>query len=262
MASLVCNECQRCPPCPHFQAQPTLVADQAHQQKQQQWQQLQQQQQPIFSQSMMANQQYTEMEQYHQQHQHWPKHKNFQFGPADAVQNLESQSMSEQHHQPNAEPQRPALNYPESESNATCPGEDDANQDQKVLKFKNRDYLLYEGRIIDEREADRIYAQYHELLLQRKQKAANTTRNSSAVASDNETSMASSNSASATSTETGQSNAQWKKDETMLLQYIILNVAEQRDTLVENFSDSDWQTVANLVPGRSSLQCPKRWRFI
>jgi len=26
-----------------------------------------------------------------------------------------------------------------------------------VITFKNRDYLLYEGRIIDEREADRIY---------------------------------------------------------------------------------------------------------
>ena len=38
----------------------------------------------------------------------------------------------------------------------------------------------------------------------------------------------------------------------MLLQYIILNVADQRDILVENFSDSDWTTVANLVPGRSS----------
>ena len=48
----------------------------------------------------------------------------------------------------------------------------------------------------------------------------------------------------------------------MLLQYIILNVADQRDTLVENFSDTDWQTVANLVPGRISLQCQKRWLFI
>lgn len=55
--------------------------------------------------------------------------------------------------------------------------------------------------------------------------------------------------------ELGQSSAQWKKDETMLLQYIILNVADQRDTLVENFCDADWQTVTNLVPGRSSLQC-------
>ena len=81
----------------------------------------------------------------------------------------------------------------------------------------------------------------------------------------NESSHVSGNSASATrgnSTEVTQSSAQWKKDETMLLQYIILNVADQRDTLVENFSDSDWQTVANLVPGRSSLQCQKRWLFI
>ena len=28
---------------------------------------------------------------------------------------------------------------------------------QNVITFKNRDYLLYEGRIIDESEADRIY---------------------------------------------------------------------------------------------------------
>ena len=35
---------------------------------------------------------------------------------------------------------------------------------QKVITFKNRDYLLFEGRIIDEREADRIYTQYHEIL--------------------------------------------------------------------------------------------------
>lgn len=35
---------------------------------------------------------------------------------------------------------------------------------QKVICFKGRDYLLYEGRIIDEREADRIYTQYHEIL--------------------------------------------------------------------------------------------------
>lgn len=78
---------------------------------------------------------------------------------------------------------------------------------------------------------------------------------------DNDHSHNSANSANA-GPELAQSNAQWKKDETMLLQYIILNVADQRDTLVENFSDSDWQTVANLVPGRSSLQCQKRWLFI
>ena len=56
----------------------------------------------------------------------------------------------------------------------------------------------------------------------------------------NEGSHASGNSASATSADQMTSSAQWKKDETMLLQYIILNVADQRDTLVENFSDSDW----------------------
>ena len=48
----------------------------------------------------------------------------------------------------------------------------------------------------------------------------------------------------------------------MLLQFIIFNVADQRDKLVEDFSDSDWLAVGNLVPGRSSLQCQKRWLFI
>ena len=38
----------------------------------------------------------------------------------------------------------------------------------------------------------------------------------------------------------------------MLLQYIILNVADQRDIIVENFSEADWETVRNLLPGRSS----------
>ena len=44
-------------------------------------------------------------------------------------------------------------------------------------------------------------------------------------------------SSAAATVEVTMSNAQWKKDETMLLQYIILNVADQRDTLVEDFSD-------------------------
>jgi len=49
--------------------------------------------------------------------------------------------------------------------NARDPGEMNATMGEainpykqpKVITFKNRDYLLYEGRIIDEREADRIY---------------------------------------------------------------------------------------------------------
>jgi len=44
-----------------------------------------------------------------------------------------------------------------------------------VITFKNRDYLLYEGRIIDEREADRIYTQYHEILTQKKGPATKET---------------------------------------------------------------------------------------
>ena len=43
-------------------------------------------------------------------------------------------------------------------------GNNNNYKQQKVITFKNRDYLLYDGRIIDEREADRIYTQYHENL--------------------------------------------------------------------------------------------------
>ena len=143
-----------------------------------------------------------------------------------------------------------------------------ASKQQKVITFKNRDYLLYEGRIIDEREADRIYTQYHELLSQKAQSQA-TAQAAAAVSKDNSLSdndpscgNESSHNAVSSGGDIAQSNAQWKKDETMLLQYIILNVADQRNTLVENFSDTDWQTVANLVPGRTSLQCQKRWLFI
>ena len=54
------------------------------------------------------------------------------------------------------------VNVDESGGN---PENSNANRSQKVITFKNRDYLLYEGRIIDEKEADRIFTLYHELLL-------------------------------------------------------------------------------------------------
>lgn len=79
------------------------------------------------------------------------------------------------------------------------------------------------------------------MLTQKKNQAASANNDASAGAEssmNNEDSHVSGNSASASSEI--KSNAQWKKDETMLLQYIILNIADQRDTLVENFSDSDW----------------------
>lgn len=100
--------------------------------------------------------------------------------------------------------------------------------------------MLYEGRIIDEREADRIYTQYFEILSQKKKgggsSAAQVKDNSeSASVVNNEGSHTSNLSGNQMDSELVQSSAQWKKDETMLLQYIILNVADQRDTLVENF---------------------------
>ena len=44
---------------------------------------------------------------------------------------------------------------------------------EKVITFRDRDYLLYEGRIIDEKEADHIYTQYYKMLYQ-KQKNQNS----------------------------------------------------------------------------------------
>jgi len=38
---------------------------------------------------------------------------------------------------------------------------------EKVITFRDRDCLLYEGRIIDEKEADRIYTQYYKMLYQK-----------------------------------------------------------------------------------------------
>ncbi len=47
-----------------------------------------------------------------------------------------------------------------------------ASKRQKVITFKETDYILYEGYIIDEKEADRIYTQYHEILSQKQGSAA------------------------------------------------------------------------------------------
>ena len=135
---------------------------------------------------------------------------------------------------------------------------------EKVITFRDRDYLLYEGRIIDEKEADHIYTQYYKMLYQ-KQKNQNSGAAFGNEAENNNEASNTSDSSGLTigsACELGISNAQWKKDETMLLQFIIFNVADQRDKLVEDFSDSDWLAVGNLVPGRSSLQCQKRWLFI
>ena len=97
--------------------------------------------------------------------------------------------------------------------------------------------MIYERRIIDEREADRIYTQYHEILMNKKAAKEGTASMSDTNNDESNASGLSGSNTPASDQVTTQSNAQWKKDETMLLQYIILNVADQRDTLVENFSD-------------------------
>jgi hypothetical protein len=51
---------------------------------------------------------------------------------------------------------RDARNVQAENEGSASMNDSSANQ-QKVITFKDRDYLLYEGRIIDEAEADRIY---------------------------------------------------------------------------------------------------------
>lgn len=41
-------------------------------------------------------------------------------------------------------------------------------EEQRVITIKGRKYLIYEGRIIDEREADKIYKLYHDLISSKK----------------------------------------------------------------------------------------------
>ena len=84
--------------------------------------------------------------------------------------------MEEVQHQSNPQPQiRPMLNFSQNmirdariDTGEVSHEIGNPYKQQKVITFKNRDYLLYEGRIIDEREADRIYTQYHEILSQKK----------------------------------------------------------------------------------------------
>lgn len=73
-----------------------------------------------------------------------------------------------------------------------------------MITFKEKDYILYEGHIIDEKEADRIYTQYHEILSQ-KQGSGAVSGGVSANVSDtesvqnNESSQASNTSGNGTS---------------------------------------------------------------
>ena len=43
----------------------------------------------------------------------------------------------------------------------------------------------------------------------------------------------------------------WNDEETKLLNWAIATYSAKRNLSAENFTNSDWQNVANLVPGRN-----------
>lgn len=46
--------------------------------------------------------------------------------------------------------------------------DDNTTEEQTIITIKGRKYLIYEGRVIDEREADKIYKLYHDLIAQKR----------------------------------------------------------------------------------------------
>ena len=128
-----------------------------------------------------------------------------------------------------------------------------------------KQYILYKGRvIISDQEAAEIHASYYK---QRVNSSADNGRlNNNLLSHFDENSPAMSKQSVSTEQDAEKdksfSSAQWKNDETFLLQYIVLSLADQKNQPVESFLDGDWKVVASLVPGRSSLQCQKRWLFI
>lgn len=84
--------------------------------------------------------------------------------------------------------------------------------DSQILTFNDRDYLLYEGRILEDLEADQIFNHYKNL---------------------------------------GRAANEWKSDETMLLQWSVFSIAIQKGKNVDEFDEQDWATVSQFVPTKS-----------
>lgn len=51
----------------------------------------------------------------------------------------------------------------------------------------------------------------------------------------------------------------WNEDETKLLNWAISTYSTKRSIKPQNFTSTDWQNVAKLVPGRNDAQCQYKW---
>jgi hypothetical protein len=51
----------------------------------------------------------------------------------------------------------------------------------------------------------------------------------------------------------------WNEDETKLLAWALNTYCTKRSLKPHNFTSTDWQNVAKLVPGRNDAQCQYKW---
>jgi len=95
----------------------------------------------------------------------------------------------------------------------------------------NKEYLLYH-RIITDTEASTIFNNLNKQLAQEVKTTKSKSKRKLAATQV-------------------ISSAQWKKDETLLLQYIILSKLWQEHQDADKFTEADWQKIAQFIPGRS-----------
>ena len=59
-----------------------------------------------------------------------------------------------------------------------------------------------------------------------------------------------------------RTQAQWKDDETQIFQYGLFAFMVKHDIFVEDFTDNEWEQIAEIVPTKDAKKCEKRWLFI
>lgn len=116
-----------------------------------------------------------------------------------------------------------------------------SNEEINAIGIHGKEYLIYDHMTSDA-EAESIYLALTDSHVQQK-------------ASQKQESEAD-------SAEPNSSQKQWKKDETLLLQYVIFVELLQQKKSDEELTREDWKRLAVLVPGRTEQQCKKRWLFI
>lgn len=108
-----------------------------------------------------------------------------------------------------------------------------------VFSLFGREYHLYGDQIISDQDANQIY-----------EKLLTEVKNGNVSKSMDIKSSKANNTKS------------WKDDETQLLQWSVFCYAVQKNKLIEEFDETDWENIAEFIPTRDSFKCLKRWLFI